>query len=181
MIDRSALHLLAGASLALSACSSGGPTPTVRFTSPEDGQVVTLDFANNHIDIDGAVATTNFKVAAVGQPGDGQVWIIVDGPQCNHHAPNGMLLPYNTTVPSSEADGPMDGKSFEVGIDYCFNAPLNAIDLTGPHTLTAELHHGDGSPVQADGKTISTSIHITVAVAGDDGNTDAGPDAADGG
>jgi hypothetical protein len=169
------------ASFALGACSGGGtgstssgPPPTVAITAPADGAVVTLDFATGDTNIQGTVATTNFKVVPVGQPGDGQVWIIVDGPQCNTHSDLGVLLPYNTTVPSTEPSGPMDGKSFGAGVDYCFNGPLSDIHIAGAHQITAELHRSDGSPVQVDGKTVSASIGVTVQLAPADAGTDAG-------
>jgi hypothetical protein len=142
--------------------------------------VVTLDFATGDNNINGTVVTTNFKVVPVGQPGDGQVWILVDGPQCNSHSDLGMLLPYNTTIPSTEPDGPMDGTSFGAGIDYCFNAPPQDIKIAGMHTLTAELHRSDGSPVQVAGKTVSASITVDVQLAPDDGGTDAGTDSGTG-
>jgi hypothetical protein len=165
-------------SLALGACSgggsSGGPAPTVAITSPADGAVLTLDFSTGAADIQGTVATTNFKVVPVGQPGDGQVWIFVDGSQCNTHSNLGVLLPYNTTVPSTDPGGPMDGKSFEAGVDYCFNGPSAGIHITGPHQIAAELHRSDGSAVQVDGKTVSASVGVTVQLAPTDGGTDAG-------
>jgi hypothetical protein len=188
MVYRSARYVLAVVSLALGACSSPsasthssssssggseGPPPTLTITSPEDGAVVVLDFAANENDIDGTVETTNFKVAAVGQPGDGQVWIIVDGPQCNEHSDLGVLLPYNTTIPSDQVGGPMDGTSFQAGVDYCFQGPLQDI--------TAELHRDDGSLVASGGKTVSSSITVTVVLGPLDGGTEAGADAPDGG
>jgi hypothetical protein len=192
MVYRNACYVVGVASLALGAClsgasdssassSGGGPPPTVSITSPANGAVVTLDFAAGDTNINGTVATTNFKVVPVGQPGDGQVWILVDGPQCNTHSDLGMLLPYNTTVPSTEADGPKDGKSFGAGIDYCFNAPPQDIKIAGMHKITAELHRSDGSAVQVAGKTVSSSIVVTVQLAPTDGGTDAGADASDGG
>jgi hypothetical protein len=157
----------------------------VSITSPADGAVVTLDFGAGDTNINGTVATTNFKVVPVGQPGDGQVWILVDGPQCNSHSDLGKLLPYNTTVPSTEACGPMDGKSFGAGIDYCFQGPPQDIKIAGMHKITAELHRSDGSPVQVAGATVSASITVTVQLApvdgGTEGGTDAGADASDGG
>jgi hypothetical protein len=182
MVYRSARYGLAVVSLALGACSSSeGPTPTVTITSPTDGAVVTLDFPAGLNDIDGTVETTNFKVAAAGQPGDGQVWILVDGPQCNVHSDLGVLLPYNTTVPSTDPSGPMDAKSFQAGVDYCFNAPPSDIHVTGQHTITAELHRDDGSLVAAGGKTVSTSVTVTVVLGPIDGGTEAGAGAPDGG
>lgn len=185
MVYRNACSLLAVGLLALSACSSpkgddGGPTPTVTITSPLNGSTVVLDFPAGDTDVNGTVETTNFKVAAVGQ-GDGQVWILVDGPQCNVHSDLGVLLPYNTTVPSDEADGPMDDKSFQAGVDYCFNAPPQDISIAGKHTITAELHRNDGSLVVADGKTVSSSVVVTVLLGPLDGGTEAGADTPDGG
>jgi hypothetical protein len=153
----------------------------VSITSPADGATVTLDFAAGNTDIEGTVATTNFKVVPVGQPGDGQVWILVDGPQCNTHSDLGMLLPYNTTVPSTDPNGPMDGTSFGAGVDYCFNAPPQDIKIAGMHKITAELHRSDGSAVQVAGATVSASIVVNVQLAPVDGGTEAGADASDGG
>jgi hypothetical protein len=174
-------YVLAVVAIALSACSSPrggahGPTPTVTITSPADGATVTLDFPAGENTVNGTVETTNFKVAAADQPGDGQVWILVDGPQCNEHSNLGALLPYNTTVPSDDATVPMDGKSFQAGVDYCFNAPPQDIVIAGPHTLTAELHRNDGSLVTAGGKTVSTSVTVHVVLAPGDGGTEAGAD-----
>jgi hypothetical protein len=139
--------------------------------------MVTLDFATGKNNIEGTVETTHFKVAAAGQPGDGQVWILVDGPQCNEHSNLGVLLPYNTTIPSDDVSGPKDGKSFQAGVDYCFNGPLSGgVHITGPHTLTAELHRDDGSLVTAGGKTVSTSVTVHVVLAPGDGGTEAGAD-----
>jgi hypothetical protein len=178
MVHPSLRCLVVLAPLALAACSGGGsgggPAPTVAITSPADGAVVTLDFGAGATNVQGSVATTHFKVVPVGQPGDGQVWILVDGPHCNIHSDLGVLLPYNTTVPSTESNGPMDGKSFAAGVDYCFNGPSGAIHIAGPHQITAELHRSDGSPVQVDGKTVSASIGVTVQLAPADGGTDAG-------
>jgi hypothetical protein len=182
MIHPSERCLLTLLFLALGACSSGGssgtggggPPPTVAITSPADGAVVTLDFSAGETDVQGTVATTNFKVVPVGQPGDGQVWILVDGPQCNVHSDLGMLLPYNTTIPSTDPCGPMDGTSFGAGVDYCFNGPPQDIHIAGHHQITAELHRSDGSPVQVDGTTVSASIGITVQLAPVDGGADGG-------
>jgi hypothetical protein len=163
--------LLAALSL-LSACSSkssggagggggggGAPAPTLTITSPKDGATFTLDFAKDVTDIEGTVAATNFKIAAKGK-GDGQVFILVDGAKCNDTAMTGERLPYNTTVPSLEKGGVMDGKTFEAGIDYCDGAPAN---IVGKHTITAELHADDGSPIQVDGKTVSaTPVSVEV-------------------
>jgi hypothetical protein len=108
------------------------------------------------------------------------VWILVDGPQCNAHSDLGMLEPYNTTIPSTEAGGPMDGTSFSAGVDYCFGGPPGDIHIAGPHSITAELHRSDGSIVFAGDVGVSYSIMVTVQLAPDSG-ADAGADASDGG
>lgn len=171
---------VAGLATALVACSSsssgGGSsgTPSVTITSPASGTSVVLDFGNGMTDVNGTVATQNFKVGAKGSGADGQVYIIVDGSQCNDHTALGALKAYNTVVPSDDDAGPMDDKSFAAGIDYCNGAPAN---ITGKHTIIAELHKDDGSPVLgAGGKTVSDSITITVSLAPDDGGTEAGGD-----
>jgi hypothetical protein len=134
--------------------------------------VVTLDFNNNVTDVEGTFSTADFS-------GDGQVWVLVDGPQCNDKNANGTPKSFNTVVPTDEDSGPSVPNAFHAGIDYCAGAPAN---ITGSHTITLELHHNDGSPVTGgDGKTVSDSVKITVQLAPDDGGTDAGSDASGGG
>jgi hypothetical protein len=143
----------------------------VHIDTPVAGTMVQLDFNTMMTDVEGTVSTQNFKVAPPGM-GDGQVWIIVDGPQCNDHTNLGVRKPYNTVLPSDQDGGPQDGKSFAAGIDYCTGAPAN---ITGKHTITAELHKNDGSLVTGpDGGTVSDSTWVTVTLAPDDGGT---PDA----
>jgi hypothetical protein len=125
-------------------------------------------------DVEGAVTTLNFRVGPKGSGADGQVYIIVDGTQCNDHTALGALKPYNTVVPADEDGGLMDDKSFAAGIDYCNGAPAN---ITGKHTIIAELHKDDGSPVLgADGGTVSDSVSISVSLASDEGGAEAGGD-----
>jgi hypothetical protein len=175
--------------IVLCACSSNSSgsgsgssgTPSVHIDTPTAGATVQLDFNTMMTDIDGTVSVQNFKVAPVGM-GDGQVWIIVDGPQCNDHTDLGMLKSYNTVVPSDEDSGPQDGKSFAAGIDYCQGATGNPATITGKHTITAELHKNDGSLVMApDGGVVSDSTWVTVTLAPDDGGSGGTSDAPTGG
>lgn len=176
------VYLTASLAMVLGACSSSSSsgagtssgTPSVKITSPASGTSVVLDFGSGNTDVNGTVSTENFRVGPKGSGADGQVYIIVDGSQCNDHTDLGALKPYNTVVPSDQDGGPTDGNSFAAGIDYCNGAPAN---ITGKHTIIAELHKDDGSPVLGpDGKTVSDSISVTVSLASDEGGAEAGGD-----
>src|SRR5262249_54328114 len=87
----------------------------------------------------------------------GDVWVRVDGDNCNEPIGN---------VGKRNAEG--FTSPLTAHLEYCFNG--NA----GPHTIDAELHDGNGDLVMdGSGKPARATVHITAVVVGDDdGGTD---------
>jgi hypothetical protein len=95
------------------------------------------------------LAVTNFTLMAVGACANrqddhcGHVHLLVDGAACND--PNAGA-PYNNDATSTAAT---------VKLGVCPTA-------TGAHTIVAELHHDDHSPVlDSSGAVISATVHVT--------------------
>jgi hypothetical protein len=137
-----------GSSGGSSGGSTGGGAPTIAITAPADNATVTVGTdASKSVPV--TLAVTNFTLMAIGSCANhhddhcGHVHLLVDGTACNDPNAGG---PYNNDATSDSA---------AVHLAPCPTA-------TGAHTIVAELHHDDHSPVvDSSGATISSTIHVT--------------------
>jgi hypothetical protein len=87
--------------------------------------------------------TTHFTVKAVcnGASACGQVWLLIDGADCDPVAQT-----YNALAPSSPATA------------HFASCPTP----TGAHAISLELHQDDGAPVKdSTGQTVSAQVNVT--------------------
>jgi hypothetical protein len=140
---------------------ASGTLPTVEITAPIDGASVSIAASP---DVPVALTVTHFTLMDPARTDNspcpklscGHLHLLVDDGDGNFTKCNDTGKPYN------EAAVALTGNS--VGLDYC-------PQMNGPHTIKAEIHNDDHSPVfGADGTTVITSnlIHIT-ATGGLDG------------
>jgi hypothetical protein len=135
-----------------------GPTgpASITITSPTDNQTLTFDGEPN---VPVAFTVAGFRLSSpdncAGQNLCGDVWIKVDGDNCNEPIGN---------VGKRNAEG--FTSPLTIHLEYCFNG--NA----GPHTIVAELHDAQGDLVMNGGQPVNATVHITAVVVGDDGGTD---------
>lgn len=118
--------------------------PTVTITSPAEDQNITLP-TNKQVAL--TVALTDFELAAVGtcgsRPNCGQLHVKIDGDDGN--APGKS---YNTIATSST-----------VFADFSI-LEGNAIDTSGDHTISVELHRDNGTAYSNTGAVDSVGVKI---------------------
>jgi plastocyanin len=143
--------------MAFAACGNNNATPdagvfpTVKLTTPAAGATAAYDA--DHTDLDVAFTVAGLTLMDPGKCGTtancGHVELFIDGPICNDKSDPTMPHPYNHADSSSPTTA---------GLDYCPTFPM----VDGAHTLKAELHKDDLSPILgADGKVISDSVSFT--------------------
>ncbi len=161
---RTVYVVLSGLTLFAFGCGGGSTSgPTVKITSVGSAGAVT--FTADSPDVDVVLSTSGIVLkdpgACLGATGCGHVELFVDGTTCNNHEDAADPKPYNHVASSTTA---------MAGLDYCPGFPA----VAGSHTLRAELHKDDLSPiVDSNGKTISdsTTFTATLGMAADMGPT----------
>ncbi len=120
----------------------------ISITSPANGANVTLAS-------DGSLAVqffTNITQAPPGAcggvPNCGQIWVNLDGDQCNE-----SVHPYNNTATISPAQALF----------------ARCRTRTGPHTITLSLHRDDDTPFLNGATPVTASVMVNVATPGDAG------------
>ena len=134
-----------------------GPA-SVTITSPADGASLTF---NGEVTPAVAFTVTGFTLRdpalCAGAPACGDVWLNIDGADCNESI--GAVYPRNSEGFTSPISAPLS---------FCFRGS------DGPHTLVASLHDKSGKAYQdSSGKpVVSATIHFTVVSVADDGGTE---------
>lgn len=147
-----------------SGSDAGGDAPaapgpaSITITSPAEGASLSFD---GEPTVPVAFTVTGFTLGDISScaasPACGDVWINVDGADCN--APTGGAPPRNEEGSVS----PVIAR-----LEYCFKG------ADGAHTIIASLHDKNGNAYKdSTGKeVVSAPIHITGTTVGNDGGTD---------
>ena len=146
--------------------SSSGPT--VKISSVGSGGAVT--FTADAPDVAVVLSTSGITLkdpgTCAGAAGCGHVELFIDGTTCNDHEDSASPKPYNSAASSSAA---------KAGLDYCPSFP----SVAGSHTLRAELHNDDLTPVtDSSGVTLADATTFTATLGANPGDM-GGPSGTD--
>lgn len=151
---RIASFVLAGLAVASFGCGGSASTPSIKIVSV--GSAGLVAFTADSPDVDVMLSASGILLkdpgTCLGEKDCGHVELFIDGSTCNDLEDAASPKPYNAVTSSTTSTA---------GLDYCPTFPM----VAGGHTLRAELHHDDLSPVlDPSGATLADSVTFTATL-----------------